>query len=983
MRLQIKQIILLIGMFYLLTQGIFSQHISRDNYTGAWETSASWNQAWTSPQTIISGFDITINGYITVNGSLAFSGSPTNLIINDTLIIMGDLLLDNFNNLTVNDSGIIIVRGNFAFNNNAKITANGYLIISGNIDKGGPYSKGSFTSNDNPVKVYVGGTVAPLRLSENQPNFPAFNCTAPITNPYPHSNCSNGDMTDLINDPIYPFFQSTCTTVTPTITSGGPPTFCDGGGVTLTSSTGTSYLWSTGATTSSINATSSGSYTVQVTNTGGCQSAASVATIVTVNTLPAPIISADGPATFCAGGSVTLTSSEGTSYLWSNAVTTPDINVNTSGSFSVQVTDANGCQSAASALTVVNVNPLPEVNAGKDTTIANGTSTTIDATVTGTGPFTYNWSPSGQLVNALIEDPTTVNLPATTFYTLMAKSETTSCSNTDEVTITISGGALSSIPTATPGIVCTGESIQLHAIASGGSGSYNYTWTSTPGGFTSSIADPIANPMINTTYKVAVNDGFTTVNSPVVVTVNALPVTPTINASGPLAFCVGGSVTLTSSAGTKYIWSNGETTQSINVTTSGSYTVQVTNSNDCQSAPSAAKEVTVNTLPVTPTITPGGPTAFCAGSSMTLTSSAGTSYLWSTGATTQNINVTTGGSYTVMVTNAGGCQSEVSVATIVTVNALPATPAIFPVGPTTFCEGGSVTLISSAGSTYLWSTGATAASINVTIAGSYAVRVANVNGCQSAASPLTIINVNALPLVNITSSSSPLCTSDLRVLTASPAGGTFIITGGPGNISGNVLSSTGIGNINLEYNYTNVCTNTAKQSIIVKEKPDAVAGPDKELKFIFETQLAAEFSLSGTGEWSVISGSGQIQDIYSPISWVTGLSVGENIFLWTVRNGSCEASDEVTITVYDLFVPSVVTPNGDGKNDFFQLNALAGSIELIIFNRWGNEEYTNCNYLNDWDGRNNKGVELPNDTYFYVLKFGNVKIKKGSVLIKR
>ena len=153
MRLQIKQIILLIGMFYLLTQGIFSQHISRDNYTGAWETSASWNQAWTSPQTIISGFDITINGYITVNGSLAFSGSPTNLIINDTLIIMGDLLLDNFNNLTVNDSGIIIVRGNFAFNNNAKITANVYLIISGNIDKGGPYSKGSFTSNDNPVKV--------------------------------------------------------------------------------------------------------------------------------------------------------------------------------------------------------------------------------------------------------------------------------------------------------------------------------------------------------------------------------------------------------------------------------------------------------------------------------------------------------------------------------------------------------------------------------------------------------------------------------------------------------------------------------------------------------------------------------------------------------------------------------------------------------------------------------------------------------------
>ena len=123
-----------------------------------------------------------------------------------------------------------------------------------------------------------------------------------------------------------------------------------------------------------------------------------------------------------------------------------------------------------------------------------------------------------------------------------------------------------------------------------------------------------------------------------------------------------------------YLWSNGETTPSINVTSSGSYTVQVTNANGCQSAASAATVVTVNALPVTPTITTGGPTTFCAGGSVTLTSSAGTSYLWSNGETTQSINVATSGSYTVQVTNASGCQSAVSVATVVTVNALPATP---------------------------------------------------------------------------------------------------------------------------------------------------------------------------------------------------------------------------------------------------------------------------------------------------------------------
>ena len=121
---------------------------------------------------------------------------------------------------------------------------------------------------------------------------------------------------------------------------------------------------------------------------------------------------------------------------------------------------------------------------------------------------------------------------------------------------------------------------------------------------------------------------------------------------------------------TTYLWSNGATTTSINITASGSYTVQVTNASGCQSAPSAATVVTVNALPATPTISSGGPTTFCDGGNVTLTSSAEASYLWSNSATSPSINVTTAGSYTVQVTNASGCQSASSVATIVTVNAL-------------------------------------------------------------------------------------------------------------------------------------------------------------------------------------------------------------------------------------------------------------------------------------------------------------------------
>src|SRR5262249_40680444 len=134
---------------------------------------------------------------------------------------------------------------------------------------------------------------------------------------------------------------------TATITPGGSTTFCQGGSVTLTASSGVSYHWSTNETTSSINVTSSGNYTVQVTDANGC-SATSAATQVTVNPLPAATITPSGSTTFCQGGSVTLTASSGVSYHWSTNETTSSINVTSSGNYTVQVTDANGC-SATSA----------------------------------------------------------------------------------------------------------------------------------------------------------------------------------------------------------------------------------------------------------------------------------------------------------------------------------------------------------------------------------------------------------------------------------------------------------------------------------------------------------------------------------------------------------------------------------------------------------------------------------------------------------
>ncbi|MES2775048.1 MAG: FG-GAP-like repeat-containing protein, partial [Bacteroidota bacterium] len=258
-------------------------------------------------------------------------------------------------------------------------------------------------------------------------------------------------------------------------------------------------------------------------------------------------------------------------------------------------------------------------------------------------------------------------------------------------------------------------------------------------------------PSVTTTYYVRGEGGCTqnTVCGSVTVTVNQRPSAPTITADGATVFCAGGSVTLTSSPSTGYKWSNGANTQSITVTTSGSYSVQAINSNGCFSDASAVTVVSVNPLPLTPSVTAGGPVTFCSGSSVTLTSGAGTGWLWSNGATTQSIVVSQSGIYSVQVSNASGCFSAASAGTSVTVNALPATPTITAGGATTFCNGGNVTLTSSAGTGYLWSNGGTTQTIIVSEAGSYSVQVRNASGCLSAASAAIAVAVT-LPTTHTT-----------------------------------------------------------------------------------------------------------------------------------------------------------------------------------------------------------------------------------------
>lgn len=964
---KIKGFLLLLGMFYLTGQSLFSQdHKTKNNYTGAWGTPASWDPAWPAPQNSVNDLDITINGYITANNSLTFSGGSSKLIVDDTLVIVGNLTIEDDNEVQVNNNGILIVRGNLTFSNKSKVTVDGYIIVTGNLIKEGSINNGKFVGDKVPINVFIGGTISPAELTDDKSDFELLNCTSPA-DPYPHSGCSYGDMTDIISDPIYPFFQTTCIISTPTISAGGPTTFCAGGSVTLTSSSGTSYLWSTGETTPSINVNSLGSYTVKVTNINGCQSASSVVKQVIVNNLPAiPSITSSGPLTFCAGGNVALTSSSGTSYLWSTGATTQNINVTSAGNYTVKVKNANGCESAASLTSEVIVNSLPtapSISASGPLIFCNGDSVTL----TSSAGTSYLWS-TGEITPE-------IKVKNSGNYSVKIKN-TNGCESAFSAISSFTVNDLPAAPIVTAlgsTNFCSGSNVILSSETA-----TNYLW---------STGETTTNIKVKNSgnYSVRVKDanGCESASSVIKeVIVNVLPEAPIVAASGSLIFCKGDSVNLNSGAGISYLWSTGETSPTINVKSSDVYTVKIKDENGCESAPSAIAKVIVNSLPAKPTISALGPLNFCSGDNVILSSSASKSYLWSTGENTQNIKIENPGSYSVKVTDTNGCESANSENIEIVVKSLPETPVIAASDPLTFCAGENVTLTSSEGINYLWSTGAKTQAIQVKNSGNITVKVKNEDGCESVTSLAMSVEVLDLPEVRFTSTNEPMCSIDSRLLTASPAGGVFNILSGPGSINSNVLKASSSGNIVVEYNYSDKCANKSTQTIIVNEQPVSDAGPDQDLKFIFETQMNAELSGNETGEWSMISGNAKIIDVHSPATRISRLSAGDYALLWTVKNGACVSASEVKIIVHDVFIPSAITPNGDGRNDYFMVDPFIGKAELIIFNRWGNEEFRNTNYSNDWDGRNNKGKLLPDDTYFYVIKFENDVIKKGTVLIK-
>jgi hypothetical protein len=229
------------------------------------------------------------------------------------------------------------------------------------------------------------------------------------------------------------------------------------------------------------------------------------------------------------------------------------------------------------------------------------------------------------------------------------------------------------------------------------------------------------------------------------VEVSILP-KPEVNiiADGTTVFCSDKIVNLSSNAPNGNLWNNGETKQTITIHTSGEYAVTARNEFGCENT-SSKINVTVNPLPEKPIVSSDGPTVFCADKSIQLLSNVLNDISWNTGEKMPNLTIAKTGEYFVTAKNEFGCENTSNIVSV-KVNPLPSKPIITASGPTTFCEGESVTLTATANEAYRWNNAKITNNQTVKTSAIFSVKVIDQNGCISPSSDETSVIVKSVPL---------------------------------------------------------------------------------------------------------------------------------------------------------------------------------------------------------------------------------------------
>jgi gliding motility-associated-like protein len=556
--------------------------------------------------------------------------------------------------------------------------------------------------------------------------------TVSVQETNPNTGCSGSDEINVTINSL------------PTATASDNSPVCEGSTLTLNGGANgmSSYSWSgpNGFTSNEQNPTvsdsatslMSGTYTLTVIDANGCTNTAS--TTVTVNPLPNVDASSNSPT--CEGFPLTLNGNPGgmSSYSWSgpNGFTSNEQNPTVSdsatslmnGTYTLIVTDANGCSNTAS--TDVTIYSLPPVDASYNPPVCEGTNLSLVGQPVNMSSYSWN-GPNGftsNEQNPTVSNSATLDMAGT--YTLTV-TDANGCYNTDTVNVTILPQPDIEFRTINNVSCYGGNDGSAEINVSGGSSPYSYQWSS---GSTTTQADSLSSGW----YYISVADanGCLSVDSVEITEPDSLQILFDVNNIS----CYGagdGSITANVSGGTapySYLWSNNSTESAISNLQSGNYSLTVTDANGC-TAESDAEVIEPSPIDINNSVV--DPLCYGDSVSVVIEVTGGVepyNYLWSSGDTASEVDLVAG-NYTVTVSDANGCD------TVVEVNVDYGDLTPITIEDTVYQLNGyefSVDVTVEGGTTpynYLWNNGDRHEDITVSTAGTYILTVTDNNGCAA------------------------------------------------------------------------------------------------------------------------------------------------------------------------------------------------------------------------------------------------------------
>jgi uncharacterized protein YjdB len=563
--------------------------------------------------------------------------------------------------------------------------------------------------------------------------------------------------------------------------------------------------------------------------------------VMTVNPLPSLI---SGASVVCPGSTITLSDAAGAGTWTSSNTgvatvgsTTGVVTGVTAGTTNITFTLGTGCN----IFKTITVNPAPAsvITPLGDTTFCPGGFVVLTAN-TGVG-LTYQWSVGGIPISGAITSEYIASISGNYQVTEV---NGFGCSQASIPMLVTADTPLAVISSATgSSTICAGTSLELDANTGVG---LSYQWLLAGAPITGATASSYTTSNAGDYSAIVTNaTGCSATSNVITISINPSP-TANIVLSGPITFCFGDSVTMTTvdsaTYGYSYQWYNavgaipGANTHSYTATTTGGYYITVTNSYGCSTS-SVTTNVVANALPDV-TITAATSTLFCAGGSVTLNAVAvaGYTYQWYLdgsaipGATTSSYLATVSGNYRVQITNpVTGCSDETHTDMVVT--ALAAAEVV-PITSASYCWGSSALLATNVTGavgtvTYVWMLngvvipGAVSGTYDATVPGDYSVQITIVGACTMTSISLT---VTEFPLPNpIVSYSAGMFSTGTWFVTYQWYKNLVAIPGA----TGYQTPSTGYGNYKVQVTDTNGCQSFSDAYVFTGSGSTGVQGVNK------------------------------------------------------------------------------------------------------------------------------------------------------------